>query len=121
MSFYSELATSVNDLLTEFGQPVVVTNYEMGEEDPDTGVVTQTSSQFTTVGVLLDYDYRNFGDTTVSYQAVNSSDKRLLISADNVINTGDLFLVDSILYKAKVVKVVNPAGTKVLYDIWVQK
>lgn len=121
MSFYSELAVTANELLTEFGQNVIVTNFEMGVEDPNTGIVTQPSSQFTTVGVLLDYDYRNFGDGTASYDATSASDKRLLLSAAKPINTGDTFLVDGVLYKAHIIKVVNPAGTRVLYDIWMQK
>lgn len=121
MSLYSELAETANELLAEFGQSVTVTNYEMGEEDPATGVVSQLSSQFTTVGVLLDYDYRNFGDAPAPYKATSQSDKRLLITATKVINTGDHVFVDSTLYKAYVVKVVNPAGTRVLYDIWIQK
>lgn len=121
MNFYSELAETANELLTEFGQKVIVTNYEMGEEDPSTGVVSQLSSQFTTVGVLLDYDYRNFGDAPAPYKAVTQSDKRLLVTATKVINTGDHLFVDNNLYKAFVVKVVNPAGTRVLYDIWIQK
>ena len=121
MSLYSELAATANELLAEFGQKVVVTNFEMGAEDPSSGVVTQVSSQFTTVGVLLDYDYRNFGDSTNTYQQTSSSDKRVLITGTKVINTGDLIFIDNTLYKAYVVKSVNPAGTRVLYDIWVQK
>jgi hypothetical protein len=121
MSFYSELAQTTNEMLAEFGQPVIVTSFEMGQEDTATGVVSQPSISFTTVGVLLDYDYRNFGDSTVPYQAVSSADKRLLLTATTVVNTGDLFQVDGVVYKAHVVKCVNPAATRVLYDIWVQK
>lgn len=121
MSFYSELADTANEMLAEFGQPVVVTSFEIGQESTSTGVVTQPSTTFATIGVLLDYDYRNFGDSTVPYQAVTSSDKRLLLAANTVVNTGDLFQVDGVVYKAHVIKVVNPAGTRVLYDIWVQK
>jgi hypothetical protein len=120
MSFYSELADTANELLAEFGQTVVVTNYEMGVEDPLTGVVSQISTQFSTVGVLLDYDYRNFGETSKTYQAVVTMDKRLVCPATKTINTGDLLLVDGNVYKAYVVKLLNPAGTKVLYDIWMQ-
>jgi hypothetical protein len=121
MSLYSELADTATEMLTEFGQPCIVTNFESGVEDPNTGVVTQTSSVFTTVGVLLDYDYRNFGDSSESYLQVTKSDKRILVSAVKVINTGDLLFIDNTGYKAYVVKVVNPAGTRVLYDIWAQR
>lgn len=121
MSFSSEMATTANELLAEFGQLVLVTNFEAAVEDPVTGVVTPVSSQYTTTGVLLDYDYRNFGESTVAYQAVNASDKRLIMSATKTVNTGDTVYVDSTLYKCHVVKCVSPAGTRILYDIWVQK
>lgn len=121
MSLYSELALTANELLAEFGQPVTITNFEMGVEDPETGIVSQASSQFTTVGVLLDYDYRNFGEGQTPYQATSRNEKRLLTTATKVINSGDLILIDNTVFKAYVVKVVNPAGTRVLYDIWMQK
>ena len=121
MSFYSELADTVDELLAEFGQPVTVTSFEMGQENSSTGVVSQPSTTFSATGVLLDYDYRNFGESTVPYQAITAGDKRLLLTASNVVNTGDLFQVDGVVYKAHVVKCINPAATRVLYDIWVQK
>ena len=121
MSFYSDLATDVNELLTEFGQAVVVTSYEMAVEDTATGVAAQTSTEYTTVGVLLDFDYRNFGEGTESYHAVSSSDKRLLLKAASAINPKDLVLVDNTVYKVNVAKLINPAGTRVLYDLWIQR
>jgi hypothetical protein len=121
MSFYSELADTATEMLTEFGQSVTVTSFELGEEDITTGVVPQIATEFTTVGVLLDFDYRNFGDTTVTYQSVSSSEKRLIASASKIIKAGDLITVDNAIYKAYVVKVVNPSGIRVIYDIWMQK
>lgn len=121
MSLYSELADTATEMLTEFGQACTVTNYETGVEDPLTGVVAQTSSTFTTVGVLLDYDYRNFGDSADHNLQTSKTDKRILVAGAKVINTGDLIYIDNTLYKAYVIKSVNPAGTRVLYDIWAQR
>lgn len=121
MSLYSELAATATEMLTEFGQPLTVTNFESGVEDSTTGISTQLQSTFTTVGVLLDYDYRNFGDSADSYLQTSRTDKRILVAAAKVINTGDLLYIDNTVYKAYVVKVVNPAGVRVLYDIWAQR
>jgi hypothetical protein len=121
MSFYSEIADTANELITEFGQTVIVTNYEVGTEDPSTGVVPKLPSQYSTIGVLLDYDYRNFGDTTAFESAVSSGDKRLLLKAASVVNAGDNLLVNGVSYRAHVIKSVNPAGTNVVYDIWVKR
>jgi hypothetical protein len=120
MSLYSEFADTANSMLAEFGQSVTVTNFEMGVEDSITGVVSQVSSQFTTVGVLLDYDYRNFGEAPATYSTVITIDKRIIITAIKVINSGDLVFVDGTLYKCNVVKLLSPAGVRVLYDIWIQ-
>lgn len=121
MSFYSELADTVNELLTEFGQTVTVTNIGMAVENPATGLVSQDTSSFTTTGVLLDFDYRSFGEGSVPNQAVSKSDKRLLISATQLINAGDTISVAGSTYTVNTVKVTEPAGTRVIYDLWIQK
>ena len=121
MSFYSELATTANELLAEFGQEVVVTTFGLAQPDPATGIVSQPSESYTTKGVLLDYDYRNFGETANSYQQTSSTDKRLLLNATGMLKQGDTLLVDGEVYRAYVIKTVKPAGTRVLYDIWMQK
>lgn len=121
MSFYSELATTANELIDEFGQVAVVTVYEGSIENPTTGIVTPQSSQFTTVGVLLDYDYRNFGEASAPYTPVSNADKRIILKATNVVNVGDTIYIDNTLYRAHVIKAVNPAGTRVLYDMWVKR
>lgn len=121
MSFYSDMADMSLEMLTEFGQPCTVTNFEIGVEDISNGTVSQLSSTFTTVGVLLDYDYRNFGESTTTYLQTSRGDKRVLLAAAKVINSGDLIFIDNTIYKAYVVKCVNPAGVRVLYDIWVQR
>ena len=121
MSFYSELADTANELIDEFGQAAVVTNYEGTVEDSSTGVVTPVTTTFNTVGVLLDYDYRNFGEASEAYTPVSSSDKRIILKATNIVNVGDTILIDNTLYRAHVIKSVNPAGTRVVYDMWVKR
>lgn len=121
MSFYSELADTANEMIAEFGQDVVVTNYGVSQADPSTGIVSQSSVSYTTKGVLLDYDYRNFGDTANTYQQTSTADKRLIMNASGMLKQGDTLFVDGELYRAYVIKTVKPAGTRVLYDIWMQK
>lgn len=121
MSFYSELADTVNELLAEFGQSVTVTNVGLAVENPSTGVTSQETNSFTTNGVLLDFDYRNFGDGSVPYQATSKSDKRLIVQADQVINAGDIVIVDGSRYTVNVIKTTEPAGIRVVYDMWIQK
>lgn len=120
-AFYTNLAAVADRLLAKFGQDVLVSNFGLSEPDVDTGVVSQTVTTNTAKGVELDFDYRNFGDSTEAYKSVSSSDKRLLLSATNVVNPQDQLIVDGEIYKAHVIKVVKPAATRVIYDIWMQK
>jgi hypothetical protein len=121
MPNYSNLAATATRLITKFGQSITVTNFAPGAEDVNTGISTQEATTFTTVGVLLDFDYRNFGETSESYHQVSKSDKRILLSASKVINAGDLIFIDNTIYKAYVIKCVNPAAVRIVYDIWAQK
>jgi hypothetical protein len=121
MSFYSDLADTASELIAEFGQVAIVTNLGIAIEDPLTGVANRESSTFTTVGVLLDYDYRNFGDTTQSYKATSQTDKRVILKGTGVVNAGDLITIGGFDYTANVVKTVSPASIVVIYDVWIQK
>lgn len=121
MSFYSNIADTAAELIAEFGQLALVTNLGMSIEDPLTGIANQESNTFTTMGVLLDYDYRNFGDTSQSYKATSQTDKRVILKGVGVVKAGDLISIDGSTYTANVVKTVNPAAIVVMYDVWIQK
>jgi hypothetical protein len=122
MSFYSELADTAKELLREFGQSVTVKKYEMAVPDPTTGIVTPpVSSSSTEYGCLLDFDYRSFGDVTSIQTSVNTSSKRLLLSSGTLLNAGDGIVVAGDEYRVHVIKTLNPGGTRVLYDLWIQK
>lgn len=120
MTFYAELAGTVNELLSEFGQPVVITKFAIGHTNPATGLTTQESSVTNGSGVLLDFEYRSFGENIAYNAATLGADKRLLCSASVVINPGDNIEVDKNVYKVLVAKLINPAGTRVLYDLWIK-
>lgn len=121
MDFYSDMAETATEMIEEFGQEVVVTRYEIGMADLVTGIVPQSSTEFITKGILLDFDYRNFGEGIDLFTSINRSTKRLLVAPDVVMNAEDSILVDGDIYKIRVMKLVKPAGTRVLYDLWIQR
>ena len=122
MSFYSELADTARELLTEFGQPVQIRKYEVALPDPTTGIIAPpTVIMSTEVGALFDFEYRSFGESKALSSSVNATAKRLIVSAGTELSPGDSIVVTGLEYKIHVIKSVNPAGTKVLYDMWIQR
>lgn len=120
MSFSSDLADTASELLTEFGQSVIVTRFGIGIEDTTTGVVTPSQIISSEVGVLLDFEYRSFGEGTQPTEMVNRNNKRLLMSVKTLLKPNDIVEVDAEIYRVVVIKLVNPAGTRILYDLWIQ-
>jgi hypothetical protein len=121
MAIYQTLAETATRLLTKYGQPVTVTNYAVGLPDPATGIVPQVISTSQGIGVLLDFNYRNFGEGVDLGELTSRVNKRLLVSCNVVIKGEDEIFVDGALYKVNVLKTVRPAGITLLYDIWVQQ
>lgn len=120
MSFYSDLASDATALLREFGQAVTIVKKELGLLDITTGIAAPANYTYTdAIGVLVDFDYRNYGVGN-SNQMISSSDKRLYMSTATEVMAADTVIVDGNSYRIVVIKVVNPAGTRVLYDLWIQ-
>jgi hypothetical protein len=121
MSFYSELQVTAREMLTEFGQPVTVTRTEMGVPDLGTGVVPQLTTEFAGIGILFNYIYRSFGDGLEMPSTVTKSTKRLFMTVDKEIHPKDSVQVDGVVYQIVVIKLLNPAGTKILYDLQIEQ
>ena len=121
MSFSSNMAATAASMLAEFGQSVTVTRYGIGEEDALTGVVTPSETVSTETGVVLDFEYRSFGEAIRPTQMSNLDNKRLLLTVTTRLKAGDKVEVDGEVYRIVVIKLVNPAGTRILYDLWIQR
>lgn len=120
MSFSSDLAATAAELLTEFGQPVIVTRFGMGVQNPLTGVVTPSETVSTETGVMLDFEYRSFGESMAGTNVLLQNNKRLVMTVVTKVKAGDHVEVDGEIYRIMVAKLVNPAGTRILYDLWIQ-
>lgn len=111
---YAELATTAEELLTEFGQDVTRTSYTAGTYDPATGATTPTTASTTRKGAIFDF---GAGQTLVRGTLIQAGDKRLLVDVDAAINPQDHFTVGGKEYVIISVGEINPAGTRVLYDL----
>uniref|UniRef100_A0A6M3LF83 Putative structural protein n=1 Tax=viral metagenome TaxID=1070528 RepID=A0A6M3LF83_9ZZZZ len=120
MTFYSRMQKTANKLLLGKGQTVTITHVVPGTYDPETGLVTNTTTTQTGTGAVMDWDARQVDGTLIKI-----GDKRLLLSP---LNTAGAVLTapvlgDTVTDAADVVytlvaplKTISPAGTAVLYD-----
>jgi hypothetical protein len=120
-SFYNSLASTALSLLKQFGKSLTLTQYGLATVDVTSGVasrpVVSTSTEY---GAMFDFDYRSFGASLGVPSDVGKISKRLLMTSKLDVGPGDTILFDNVLYAVKVAKVVNPAGTRVVYDLWIQ-
>ena len=111
---YNNSKTTVNKLLTKFGQSVVITNKTIGSYDPSTGTNTQTITTQNGIAAIFDR-----GNKEIDGTSILMGDKRMLLSAVDITKPeiNDTVLVGSIVYTIKVpLKEINPAGNAVMYE-----
>ena len=114
---YAPLADTSLELLTEFGQDVTRRSYTAGTYDPATGTTTPTTADTTRKGVLLDF---GAGQTLERGGLIQGGDKRLLVDATAAVSPQDHFVAGGVEYIIVSVGEVNPAGTRVLFDLHVR-
>lgn len=112
MSFYGDLQSTANELLTEFGQAVTINKKVAGAYDPATGKSTVTTTTETTKGALFDY-----GSKDIDGQLILQGDKKLLLSQIGItdIDVNDTVTLGTTTYTVTQVKALNPAGTNVMF------
>src|SRR5574343_103680 len=114
MTFYSDMADTADELLTEFGQTVTLNRVMTGAYDPATGSASTSTSTQTGRGAIFDYKTADIDNSLIK-----QGDKRLLLSPDGItaVTTGDAVVISSVTYTVTMVKQINPAGTVVMYDV----
>ena len=115
MSFYDDMAAASLSLLNEFGQGITHRSYTTGTYDVATGTATPATTDTPRTGALFDIN-----TTTVRGQLVQVADKRLLVDGSAAVNLRDRFIVNSVEYVIVSLGEINPAGTRVMYDMHVR-
>lgn len=119
---YAKSAATATRLLTKFGQDVTLTRQATGTYDPALSTAPVTETTETRKAVLLDYDRINFGQTLQDGTRIQMGDRRCLMGADgSEPTTLDFITVGGVKYPIKVVKILSPAGTPILYDMLIRK
>ena len=120
MAFYDEMAVMALEMITEFGQPVIIRAITVGEYDPDAGSAPpDTIIEQTAQGILLDFTGLEFQNDTL----IVRGDKKLKVAALGMAwKPKPLVQVDVQGRTWTVInfKEVNPAGTPLLYELQVR-
>lgn len=117
MSFYSDLAATAKQLLTDKGQ-VLTFSRITGTYDPEAGEETGASTTtYTGNGASF-----NYNKSEVDGNIIQRGDIRLLLeaTATEPVNE-DTVVIDSIIYTVKNVSPTSPAGTVVMYELQLRR
>jgi archaellin len=122
MAFYDDMAAVALELITEFGQSGTISDVTPGTYDPVGGgqstpdtPITQTAQM-----ILLDYTLQESGAKYNEGTQVLAGDKKILIAAQGLAWAPMMtsrVTADGAVWQAVNIKVSNPAGTPLVYEI----
>jgi hypothetical protein len=120
MAFYDEMAEMALEMITEFGQPVIIRAITIGEYVPGAGAPTETVTEQTAQGILLDFSGQEFQNNSL----IKQGDKKLKIAAQGLEWAPGLLNKVIVLGRTWSIvpplKEINPAGTPILYELQVR-
>ena len=121
MAFYDEMAALALDMITEFGQPVIIRATTVGEYDPEAGTAPpDTVIEQTAQGMLIDFTGQEFQNNSL----IKQGDKKLKIAAQGLAWVPGL--LNKVIVQGRTwsivppLKEINPAGTPILYELQVR-
>ncbi|CAI8733664.1 Phage protein [Pseudomonas sp. IT-P44] len=121
MAFYDEMALMALEMITEFGQPVIIRATTVGEYDPEAGTAPpDTVIDQTAQGMLIDFTGQEFQNNSL----IKQGDKKLKIAAQGLAWVPGL--LNKVIVQGRTwsivppLKEINPAGTPILYELQVR-
>ncbi|KPB36777.1 hypothetical protein [Pseudomonas amygdali] len=121
MAFYDEMAAMALDLITEYGQAVIIRDSVKGGYNPSTGTTSpDTVTERTVQGILLDFTGQECQTNTL----IKVGDKKLKIAAKGLEQPPAL--LSTVVAQGRTwsiippLKEINPAGTPLLYELQVR-
>ena len=119
MTFYSDMADTADELITEFGQSVTLKVSAGAAYDPETGSSVVTYTDQAGHGCVVDFDKKLIDGTKVRI-----GDKLVLLSPLGISEPkdGDQLVIGAETWQlVPPVTVTAPAGVAVLYEVQVRK
>jgi len=122
MSFYSDLIATVSSMMTEFGQTVTIQQNGPMVTQPNGVTAPSQPAPMVTKGVIFDYQFRAYGNEVEKKNYIQSADKQLFIAPTEFTpQVQDKVYVANNWWAIVNIKQVNPAGTPVLYELWLKR
>lgn len=116
MSFdYGEMAALADEILLEFGAPVILTRTTPGAYDPATGTTGgPVSTPYTGTGAAFDYEAKDIDGTLIK-----AGDRRVYLSTAGIVapRTGDTLAIAGAALTVVAVRPLQPALLAVLFDV----
>ena len=119
-TFYDEMAEMALEMITEFGQPVIIRAITIGEYVPGAGAPAETVIEQSAQGILLDFTGQEFQNNSL----IKQGDKKLKIAAQGLAWVPGL--LNKVIVQGRTwsivppLKEINPAGTPILYELQVR-
>jgi hypothetical protein len=113
-ALYTSLAGIANQVLTYYGQPLVISNIVTGAYDPATGQSSTTVTTQTGSGAIFEYENENIDGILIQ-----KGDKQVILSAIGITppKVNDTINIGGISHTITNVGTISPAGTICLFDL----
>lgn len=120
-TFYERMAATALRLIAQFGQTGTISDVTPGTYDPETGATTgDTPISQSAQLILLDYSLQESGAKYNEGTQVIAGDKKIVIAAQGLAWAPMLtsrITADGAVWQVVNIKVSNPAGTPLVYEI----
>jgi hypothetical protein len=118
MSFYTDLRTMADGLLTDKGTTLTLTKKTSGTYDPATGSATVTETAYSITAAVFDYPQRVIDGTRIQH-----GDKKVLVSCEGLTvdpDVDDAVTISSVSHQVVRARKISPAGEIVIWELQVR-
>lgn len=118
MTFYSDMATTARNLISEFGQPIILRS-ESGTFDGVLGEYTSSTVTNTTVNGVKVGDIENY--KTLAGGTIEGLFEQWILDDTREPDTGDKLVIGGVTRGIVDYETVSPAGTDLIYKVTVKR
>lgn len=117
MTFYSEMAVTASELITEFGMPVILQRTSGGTFDPVTGQTTGAiTTEITAQGIQ-----KNYKASLIDGTRIKHGDKLYVLDDSQAPDVSDKVKVGVEYWSIVSLDAVEPAAIPIVYFVQVRK
>lgn len=119
-AFYNNLKATALRLLTDKGLACTLRKKTAGAYNTATGSATGTTTDYSIVGVLLNYNRLDSNQKNDTDTMVKFDDRKAIIQSDIAPDLDDDFIFNGTTYRIISIKTTNPADIAIIYELQVR-